>query len=593
MSANKFITPAILLVFILNTACSDSSTIDTIITPVNAEKIEGIIVEDNTVDIIEVINPHLSKPVLQPSRTHLIENAKQIVLLDTDLSSDRKNDDFVDDRGITPELIAYTLNSQPSKIFIVDTASRRDQVLFDLSTNLNIIGDTLICDILEAPMLDIEPLKQMRFERKQEQKLLFTTAYADCDNKSELNQSSHPIQSDENSSYTVLQTIALNDKNSNEITYETQAISYDEYKAERKSAPASLFQTKAIIANYIDNLHATLSFFPDNLTSTGVFRLESPIGRDEFDTFNVWQESVSLTNTANTLAVLNPSLAPNFSEYVILRGNQVLRIALAPMLEQIQSNERRLSLENPIYTFSNLDDANDKNIALLNSGLIIVSDNQSITKIEPDDTVTPLSSLGSNVKSYSMVRSTTDILLKETFDDTSQAFSIIEPALGGKSLIRGNAKELFTYDYQDIFDYVDISTNERYANRHDNGTPKTPYADSAWLSMKNYLEDTHERYILHTENSQDGLLGFPELFIFDALEQDGQGESKGTIYGVIASIEEAAIINERFGMLWVKESFEDSAPIQAYYFNPSDDIWDFTKVSEDTILPAWLPDIAY
>ena len=54
-------------------------------------------------------------------------------------------------------------------------------------------------------------------------------------------------------------------------------------------------------------------------------------------------------------------------------------------------------------------------------------------------------------------------------------------------------------------------------------------------------------------------------------------------------IEMAAIISERVGMLWARPSFSATSPPAAYYFNPSDDQWSFTKVSEDTEFPDWLP----
>lgn len=81
----------------------------------------------------------------------------------------------------------------------------------------------------------------------------------------------------------------------------------------------------------------------------------------------------------------------------------------------------------------------------------------------------------------------------------------------------------------------------------------------------------------------------PSIYAFDALENNGQGEFKGVINADFAVIEEAAIIGERFGMIWVRESFAEDAKLKAYYFNPSEAEWSFTLVSDDTIMPDWLP----
>jgi hypothetical protein len=133
--------------------------------------------------------------------------------------------------------------------------------------------------------------------------------------------------------------------------------------------------------------------------------------------------------------------------------------------------------------------------------------------------------------------------------------------------------------------------DHRYAQTHDNGTIKFNPAieNSAWLWVKNYLEDELQQLILHSDDTSGGLMRSPAIYTYDALENNGQGSYKGIIDADFAVIEEAAIIGERFGMIWVRESFESDAQIKAYYFNPSDSEWAFTLVSEDTIMPAWLP----
>ena len=163
----------------------------------------------------------------------------------------------------------------------------------------------------------------------------------------------------------------------------------------------------------------------------------------------------------------------------------------------------------------------------------------------------------------------------------------------------GGADIIVSYDNQDYFDYYlrddSRGIDQRFAQRLSLNQPfyATPLQNSAWLQVRNYLEDRTDEYLLVSENTNTGILRSPSIYQEDTLEPDGLGELVGAIEGEdFAIIEVAAIISERVGMLWARSSFAEDAGLVAYYFNPSDEQWSFTKVSEDTEFPDWLPYIA-
>ncbi|WP_197473877.1 hypothetical protein, partial [Oleiphilus sp. HI0066] len=190
-----------------------------------------------------------------------------------------------------------------------------------------------------------------------------------------------------------------------------------------------------------------------------------------------------------------------------------------------------------------------------------------------------------------LVKSDADALLLET-NASKVSFLLINTGSGGLTNIVGQTESLQTFDNQDIFDYhqLDSMVDQRIARTQSSGTASPEIHDSAWLPIKNYLTDTTEMHLLHSSNTAGGILRSASIYKYDAMESTGQGELKGALEleYEIAKVIDAAIINERFGMIWATKTFEEGAPVYGYYFNPSDEQWS-VSLSTTPASSDWLP----
>ena len=574
--------------------CGDSDPIDSTITPEYIEPIEGYLIDTDSLTVIEVTNPFLPSPRTEIRTETVLQNVSSLTGIDFDLSEDRDDERFPNDRGITYEFFAFLNPEDPSKLFLYDASSRRNQIIFDLNSANNRVGDTLFCKIFAAELADIERLKADKYEIKQELRLYGVTTSDSCDDMGDLKYYVFNVVSDGDSQYSVRQPVKKDTEDPNLIEYDIQKVTYPVYNAQRETADESFFSSRNLITDSQATNYSFLNYnFEANqqLTNdTDRWSLQRPIDIDNTATFQYWNERLSTADTTfKSARVLNPFIQ-TADPYFIAFGKQLLKLPEREAFDLILEADRRDSLSNPIYEWSSSSGADQTNINILETNSVVVIDGLNLKLIDSND-------LESQVRALEdidneLIPSSEYILLKE---DGAQfeALSIIE-SNGTKRLIIGQTQAINTFPYQNYFDYHMFDAggiDNRYAQSHVNGAVKfTPAIEnSAWMQLKNYLVDETQQLILHSDDTSGGIMRSPKIYSFDALENNGQGEFKGTIDADFAVIEEAAIIGERFGMIWVKESFAEDAKLKAYYFNPSDSEWSFTLVSDDTITPSWLP----
>ncbi|MCH2157382.1 MAG: hypothetical protein MK096_01205 [Oleiphilaceae bacterium] len=580
---------------------SDSDTIDTTITPDYVEPVEAFNIDSNDLTVIEVTNPLLPNPRTVPLLTRLISNKTQLTILDTDLSADRENENFPDDRGTIPEFIIYLDPGNAGKLYMLDLTSRREQVIFDLAANTNAIGDQIFCQIEASHILDSDAILQDQFEPKQEFKILASTADVDCSDLGQMNYFRFDILPTESDQYTVQQPVEVevpdpdsSDPDATKIAFELQNISYSLYEAKRETVSESLFLQSDLIADISNNSYALLNYSESDsvLTSpsTLAYDLQQPIDSDNTNTFQLWEHTSTNNISLNAdFQVLNPY--PNGSDdFVILHGDKLIRLSQSIMFDKIQDSARINALANPIYTWTNPADADISKLNILSNETILVLDGNDLKQIATDGTVTLIRTLA-NVEERALVKSDADALLLET-NASKVSFLLINTGSGGLTNIVGQTESLQTFDNQDIFDYhqLDSMVDQRIARTQSSGTASPEIHDSAWLPIKNYLTDTTEMHLLHSSNTAGGILRSASIYKYDAMESTGQGELKGALEleYEIAKVIDAAIINERFGMIWATKTFEEGAPVYGYYFNPSDEQWS-VSLSTTPASSDWLP----
>lgn len=237
--------------------CTNSSPIDTTITNEYIEPIDSWIIDQNSLSAIEIIRPELSGSRTTNEVTTILSNAHTLTPLDTDLYEDRELSDYPNDRGISPELIAFLKTNEPTKIFLLNPQTRRQQVLFDLSANNRLTtsegkayGDT-ICSISSLPVLDKgRALNSNLFEQKSAPILLLKTGENGCSDDENSYFFSLDIQTDRGTSYSIRTPIReVSGDEDNEITYRTVTKTFNAYKGVLSSAPSSLFRSKSIVWN--------------------------------------------------------------------------------------------------------------------------------------------------------------------------------------------------------------------------------------------------------------------------------------------------------------------------------------------------------
>lgn len=574
--------------------CGDSDPIDSTITPEYIEPIEGYLINTDSVTVIEVTNAFLPSPRTVVSTETILENVKSLTGIDLDLSGDRDDERFPNDRGITYEFFAYLNAEDPGKLFLYDANSRRSQIIFDLNNANNRVGDTFFCRVFAGELADVERLKADRYEIKQELKLYAITATDNCSETDALNYYIFTVAGDSDSQYSVRQPVKKETDDPNLIEYDIRKITYPVYAAQRETADESFFSSNNLI---IDSQASNYGFLNYNLEhnqqvtdGTNRWSLQRPIDIDNSDTYQHWSERFPTSDTTfQSAIVLNPFIQTN-DPYFIAFGKQLIKLTEREAFDLILEADRRDSLANPFYEWSASSEANHKNTNILESNSVAIIDGTNLKLVDSNGLEIQVRALD-DVENE-LVPSSDDILLKEN-DAQFETLSLIENN-GTKRLMIGQTQAIQTFPYQNYFDYHMIDAggiDNRFAQSHDSGTLKLIPAieNSSWMSLKNFLEDDTQQLILHSDDTSGGIMRSPDIYTFDALENNGQGVLKGTIDGDFAVIEEAAIIGERFGMIWVRESFAEDATLQAYYFNPSDSEWSFNLVSDDTIMPDWLP----
>jgi len=585
--------------------CSDSETIDTLLTPTYFEPVEAFVIQGDDVHVIEVINEDLPTPRSAIETSVLLRAPQYLTLLDTDLSSDRDNETYIEDRGMMPELLVYTKASDTDQIFLMNLASRREHSIYDLGDTLrNETGDNIICSISPANYADLQRLTDDRFEVKQEQKVRFTTAETDCSIEEEIRYFMLDISIDEEVSYNILQPVLQDSDDPNAPKYNTEKVEYNGYTGRRHEIDQAFFESPKLVVNTAAGDYAFLSYFDaDNGALNSTFELHTPIEYDNVDTYRLWSESINHAS-ADTLGQ-NIDVLNNFNieedPFVFIRGNGLYRITQSSTFDLVQSSSRSNSLETAIYTWTDTDSATREKINILESGSIALIDGDDVKIIEFDDdnnaTTRTLRSLDSSLQSTKLVSSPDLILVQKTNSSDIQSLALVDISSGVESPVISQIDALFTYDNQVYFDYhqEDIDSGaDRHAAIQSNGSITDTYVNSGWMSLENYLADDTEQYILVTEDSTGGLLRTPEIYAYNEAETTGQGALKGTFPEglTIASITKAVAFSERFGMVWIKSSFASDAPDEAFYFVPSAGEWVFSPVSELNQIPDWLPYLA-
>ena len=580
---------------LLLAGCSDSDTVDSTITPVYVEVVEALLIEESNLIVIEEIDPLLSPPKEEPTRTTLISNFKELILLDTDNSSERDNDDFVNDRGIIPELAVHTKFGDTSRVYLTDLKSRREQVLFELNTNQNQFGDQLVCKIKPLDIPDLPRFKGDRLEIKQSNEILVLTAFSDCDDQNQL-QLFTVMLSNSDTNYFVRQPLRKEQEegSSEPDVYEITNVSYSEFDTTRQFEDESLSGYSNLIFDLDEQTFGYLDHRYDDNSSSSVFSMNAPIDETETETYRLWTESVSPAYAAsNPFRVIN-AFNDTSNPYIIILNNRLLKISKQNAFNLVQQANRSLDLNNPVYTWTIGEDALTQNINILNTGTIALLDGEQLEIIRADNT-RATRTFAPGLTLENLTRSGRSILLTKQSNSGTKTLSRVDETSLVETNIIGGVDRIITYDNQDYFDYYlrndGSGVDQRFAQRLslDQAFYNPALINSAWLQVRNYLEDTTQEYLLLSDNTNAGVLRSPAIYAEDELATDGLGALIGTIEGNLAIIEMAAIISERVGMLWARSSFSDTSPLAAYYFNPSDDQWSFTKVSEDTEFPDWLP----
>lgn len=578
--------------------CSDSETVDSIITPIYVEEVEAYVIEGNNLVVIEEVDPLLSPPKEAPSRTVLISNFEKLILLDTDESSERDNDDFLEERGVIAEIAIHTKASDLSKLYLTNLKSRREQILFDLDTNQNTFGDRLICEIKLFNTPDLLRSRDERLEIKQADEVLAKTAATDCDDQSQLQLFTIKFSSSD-TNYFVQQPVLKEQEDSTKSDlYVIENVSYSEFKATRQFEDDSLSGDSKLIFDVSEQRYGYLDHRFDENTSASIFSMNIPIDETEIDTFQLWTESISPAYAdADPFYIVN-AFNNTVHPFVIIVNNRLLTMAQSHPFDLVQETNRSLDLNNPTYTWTISEDALPQNINILSSGTIALLDAEQLEIIRADNSRSTRT-FTSGVMLEKLTQSDNKILLTKESSSGKKTLSRIDETTLVETTLLGGADIIVSYDNQDYFDYYlrddSRGIDQRFAQRLSLNQPfyATPLQNSAWLQVRNYLEDRTDEYLLVSENTNTGILRSPSIYQEDTLEPDGLGELVGAIEGEdFAIIEVAAIISERVGMLWARSSFAEDAGLVAYYFNPSDEQWSFTKVSEDTEFPDWLPYIA-
>lgn len=587
-----------LSLYIVISGCGDTSSSNSLLSLDSEQPIEAFIINQNSIELIETSNTHYGGTRTQPTVSKKLDKISSITSLDTDLLSESEADtETPDDRLIFPEYFAYTKLDEPSKIYLFETSSRSEQMLYDLNSSISITPNTIICSIKQADDLRDE-------QRKQIFGINIVTSPSNCSTIDERNVYRIEISPIDESEYRLKQHVKVRAEVDDgfggtvtEYSYELKDVTYQLYKGQRTSIDNS----------FVENSYS-LNF--EDLETYGVFTVDKVDQNSNTIAVNFYQQDapdqdllllsweVKLnadTPSSSQLVALNLD-NPNTEDIYLTLDNELFFITISDIFRIENKISRELSLTTPIYTWSNQSNFEQATFKLGYQNRIAFFDGLTLNTFDTNTKqISTITSFINIDRTYSLIESTEDVLLiVEQHDSGEKNLSYFDVNLGS-ILIQPWVEQLISYPYQNYYDFyqndVNLNINGRFAQTHTSGTPNFSPAleNSAWLSLKNYREDDIQQFILASNDTSDGILRSPNIYLFDENAPNGQGEFRGAVFGDFATVEEAAVIGERFGMIWVKETFAEDAPLVAYYFNPSDDAWNFTKMSDDTDFPDWLP----
>jgi hypothetical protein len=516
----------------------------------------------------------------------------QTVLLDTDAAEVRVSDEvYVNDRGITPEYSIYTKEEFSSQLYIFIFKSQKELLLYDQKQSDE--SDGVICNIFNSSYPDIGRLRNDRYEPKQENRIYLTTSNESCDDKTTIQYFNIDIEEDIDATYTVRQV----------VTNKADIASNQEEQLTIENVSYPLLLGKKSSADPTETSPAGLVLFADNSifgkigfnTRANILDFYTQVSSDEEDLYKLWSHNFTYAlneeNKPIEPIILSGTELDSDSIFLI-NGNELFKLSKSSLFNLGSQIERQLSLLNPIYTWSSSLPITEENFIRLSSSQYALLDDKKVLVMDSSNQITLVkdyssdSRLGANALSLR----TPDGSLVVSKQLTDQA-SMHQLTLNGlETTIQGLTSGIYTYGNRPIYDF--ISNSQRFAQSNSGSGPEHTLAleNSAWMPLKNYLEDRQELYILNSDSSTEGLLDAPLVYAYDKLAPNGQDTQFAAIPGDVALVLEAAIISKTFGMIWVQRSFSSDTNIDAYYFNPSNEKpYQLTLVDDDAELPTWLP----
>lgn len=587
--------------------CSDSDTINSIVEAEITVPAEAYVITSDGFKVVNLVDPKTNDSLADPT-TKAYEGLTHLLHLDTDLSKNRQiTEDYPNDRGVEAEYFVYSKAETPGKLFLFDLSTRVEFELFDFSDTRVKSTNGQICALYNNSQPDLEKIKNNAFEIKQELTLYSIVGEDNCTGEMQ----TYKVTIEEDTETTFKRRIyeASSEEGSEEdVTYTLVETEFTSFLANRESvSPALASEQHRAVAIENVNTYGLLRFSEPANGSTDVIEVTfyRPLNDDTTELYSDWRQDLTHSNISpeEIELIFNDTLESSFLSFILT--DDLIKLNKADIFDTPAYTDRSDSLDTPIYTWSTDATAQDKeHILQLNDGSLALFDNQKLKLISTngvESLVKDFASPDQGLDSVQLVESDSElIVLKKKNDQFGMSFVTLPG--GVENTIASFVDKLITYPFRTNFDYYlndpGSSIDARFAQFHSGGTPQLTPAliHTAWLNMKNYLNNATEQLILASSESNDGILKAPNIYVFDELEDQGQGELLGSFVDNIATVEEAIIVNEKFGMIWVKDSFAADAQTKAYYFKPTETPWEFTLVDtgDDTagsLLPAWLPSI--
>jgi hypothetical protein len=567
--------------------CSDSPSQNNIIVPVFVTPLENFNISDNTLYEIDVSDGLKSIPV--------IANLAQALLIDvSELEGQVVNEDFPNDRSVTPEYMIYTKQASPDLLYVYNFKTRKELEVLDLSDSSLATEPSQICQIVASRFPDQTALKAQRLEIKQELKVYLVSSETSCDDSQSLQYFVVKIFEDQNATYSVREPVltTITTDEGPEEKLEVRTVSYPLLFAERQTVYLSETSQQTILIDGPNQNYGHLGFDLENNNIDFYVRRTT----QSSDLYRLWSHSFQYALDSNGEPVA-PKLffasdLDNSPAYM-LNGRELLKLSRNNMFNLVDQIERISNFENPIYTWSSNSPYEGRILQTYGATEKAFIDDQKVVILNTSDQATV-------VKNYENepigrekrldLRVPEDRLNIIKIFDTEE--TLVNLTIGGvESTIQAGSSAIFTYGNRPQYDF--ISGSQRFAQSDSGGGPDyVPSAleNTAWMPLKNYLEDRQELYILQAESSPEGVLTSPKIYAYDRLEPNDQGAEFASIPGDVAEVLEAAVISQTLGMIWAKRSFLADASVDAYYFDPSTEKpYQLTLIDENAQLPDWLP----